>query len=179
MRRSHPTDKQTQVYFRITFYAINEDAKKILQSMLSNVRTEKPTLSDIFIDKNNPYKETSTVRWNMANIGSISTCLTKYDAASIEGVAEYNEPDIAVLRLVSTLGRVDPNLQACFSFEDEHDSFMGATFLEGAGEREHWWARLENMPDVDGQNKVSHFRTLREEFIRSRLESPKEQARGC
>lgn len=164
--------RQTKVKFAITIHNANEEAKSILEKMLENVDADNPGISDLFVTASQSHSETSTTRWNMANVGSISTTLTDYNASSIEGVAVYNEPDIAVLRLVAKLGRVDPNLRICFKFEDEKDSFMGATFLMGSGEREHWWARLESIPDTEGVDKVTYYKKLRDEFICSRLEDP-------
>jgi len=175
VRRLEPTSAQTKVHFHITFHFSNDSVRETLESMLSNVKVKKPSLSDLFIREDTPYSKTSTPRWSMAHIGSISTSLTSYDISGITGIAEYNEPDIAVLRLSAKLGRIDPKLRICFTFEDEYDSFMGATIFEGAGGREHWWARLENIPEIEGENKVVKYRGLRDDFVRSRLGDGEEQ----
>ena len=148
----------------------NDEAAELLKKMMSKIRTAQPLLSDIFTSDSVSYDESSTAKWSMANIGSESAHLTHYDSLSIEGVSQYSEPDIGVLRLVSDLGGVDPELRISFQFEDEDDAFIGATFFSGKNSREHWWARLEALPEpTSGISKSMHFYDLREDFVQSRM----------
>lgn len=162
--------KNNKVNFRITLHSINNEATELLKNMMSKIRAARPLLSDIFTSDLVPYSESSTAKWSMANIGSVSAHLTSYDLSNIEGVSQYSEPDIGMLRLVSDLGEVDPKLRISFQFEDDDDAFIGATFFSGKNSREHWWARLDALPEpTTGISKSKHFYDLRENFVQSRL----------
>ena len=162
--------RQNNVSFRIKFHNINSAGASLLEKMLLKIREKQPMLSDIFTNDSISYDESSTMKWSMANIGSTSTNLTHYDSSSIEGISQYAEPDIGVTMLMSELGEVDPKIRVSFEFEDEADSFIGATFLIGKHSREHWWARLDVLPTPSSTlTKSEHFYNLRKEFVQSCL----------
>lgn len=160
--------RQNNVNFRISFHSVNSVATKLLEQMILKIREKQPMLSDIFASDSASYNKSSDQEWMVNNIGATSTSLTHYDLSSIKGVSKYAEPDIAVIRLIQELGKVDPKIRVSFEFEDESDSFIGATFFIGRHSKEHWWACLDVLPTpTNAENKIQHFYDLRKEFVQS------------
>ena len=123
------------VNFYLCFEQINEAATAKLNEMYSRIRTdnERQWFSDMFVEGDLTYEESSNYSWTIDNIGPKWAYLDDFDEVSLNGVSAWSAPEAGVEKLLSILEEFDPNIISYLTYEDEMPNFFGANVYEGSG----------------------------------------------
>ena len=123
------------VNFCVSFDQINEAAKSKLKELYGRIRNEEGShawFSDMFVEGDLTYEQTSKYEWTTANIGPKWCYLEDFDEDSMHGTSAWCYPEEGIIKLLEILYELDPFLITSVTYEDENPNFVGCSIFEGS-----------------------------------------------
>jgi len=123
------------VNFSVNFEQINEAATTKLKELYTRIRDEKGShqwFSDMFVEGDLTYEETSKYEWTTQNIGPKWCYFEEFDETSMFGTSAWCYPEEGITKLLEILEEFDPDIITSVTYEDECPNFAGCAIFEGS-----------------------------------------------
>jgi hypothetical protein len=115
----------------VRFVRLNDAGKAKLQELYSRVRTNTyEWFSDMFgLDP----EVTDKYDWNCENVGPKWCYFEEREEDFFTTISAWSYPEKGLMWLMEELGKVDPDVLAYVTYEDEMPNFFGCWFFESDG----------------------------------------------
>lgn len=150
------------VNFCVSFDQINEAAKSKLKELYGRIRNEEGSqawFSDMFVEGDLTYEQTSKYEWTTANIGPKWCYLEDFDEDSMHGTSAWCYPEEGIIKLLEILYELDPFLITSVTYEDEGPNFAGCVIFQG----DEQWDGFEDDYDEIREYVIRSSETLTED----------------
>ena len=126
------------VYSRITFREINEDAVNKLKELFDRCEEQewgRRWFADMFVEGDVTYDNVKQYEWTCEHIGPkwcyIEDHSFESDDVFLQTESAWSPPEQGMIKLLEILTEIDPNIVTTLTYEDEMPNFIGAYVYKG------------------------------------------------
>jgi hypothetical protein len=138
------------VHTAVTFYDMNDAAKKKLKEFYSKVRQDGDYrwFADMFVSDELPYEQLEKYEWTVNNIGPKWCYFEDYDDDYFVTESAWDSPIPGIEMLLAELSKVDPDFITTIRYEDEMPNFVGAVVYKGDAEMDYRQDEFEELVQI-------------------------------